>query len=364
MKNTILPMLLVSAATAAFAMSPTADYSAPRKIADYLFEMDYRDYAPNRENPLGAANVKFGCSAVRNGDFYGRNFDFYYNHMAEIVVRMAASTNRFASLAVCAKPGITQAAIEAGLDDATCRILPNTVIDGINEKGVACNVNVVPYQDVAPLTGTNPGKPNLHLASALRVVLDQATSARHALEILGGYNLFGSLGTSYYFFFNDTATTETYTVEFIDNKMVWTDQKIMVNFYHTLPAPTLHGQGLERHAILTKYYDEGSTADGMLTLMKRVHYSQAYKPETQPVWYSEYFGTKGTDGQDLTLASPRENFAASIERCFNLQRNRDRDTPDAKNVWFTNSTSVYDLKNKTLRLVVQEDYDHVYEFML
>lgn len=364
MKNTILSLILVSAATATFAMSPTADYSAPRKIADYLFEMDYRNYTPSREIPQISGDVKFGCSAVRNGDFYGRNLDFYYNHMAEVVVRMAASTNRFASLAVCAKPGVTQAAIEAGLDDATYLVLPNAVIDGINEKGVACNVNVVPYQDVAPLTGTNPGKPNLHLATALRVVLDQATSARHALEILDGYNLYGSMGTSYYFHFMINDATETYIVEFIDNKMVWTDQKIMVNFYHTLPAPTLHGQGIERHAILTKHYDEGATADGMLSLMKRVYYSQSYKPETQPFWYSEYFGTTGTDGEDLTLASPHENFKASIEKCFEIQRNRDRNTPDEENVWFTVSTSVYDLKNKTLRLAVQEDYDHIYEFML
>ena len=47
-------------------------FTAPKKLADYLYYMEYTDYVPN---PATGEQVKtgFACSAVRNGNFYGRN---------------------------------------------------------------------------------------------------------------------------------------------------------------------------------------------------------------------------------------------------------------------------------------------------
>lgn len=43
----------------------------------------------------------FGCSAVRNGNFYGRNLDFNINEICEFVVRTKATeTRKHASIGV------------------------------------------------------------------------------------------------------------------------------------------------------------------------------------------------------------------------------------------------------------------------
>ncbi|MBQ9423118.1 MAG: hypothetical protein IJU32_06025, partial [Pyramidobacter sp.] len=59
----LLVLSLVAAAAA-------ATYTAPKKLADYLYYMEYSDYAVDLTT---GEEVKtgFACSAVRNGNFYG-----------------------------------------------------------------------------------------------------------------------------------------------------------------------------------------------------------------------------------------------------------------------------------------------------
>lgn len=53
------------------------------KIADYLYELKAKGYGT--EAPVALLTntdpVKFGCSAVRNGNFYGRNLDLSINEI-------------------------------------------------------------------------------------------------------------------------------------------------------------------------------------------------------------------------------------------------------------------------------------------
>ena len=53
-------------------------FTAPQKLADYLYYMEYTDYVPDLTT---GEQVKtgFACSAVRNGNFYGRNLDLDYS---------------------------------------------------------------------------------------------------------------------------------------------------------------------------------------------------------------------------------------------------------------------------------------------
>ena len=78
-----------------------APFTAPKKLADYLYYMEYTDYVPNLTT---GEQVKtgFACSAVRNGNFYGRNLDLDYCDVPEFVIKVAAKEGRYASIGVAA----------------------------------------------------------------------------------------------------------------------------------------------------------------------------------------------------------------------------------------------------------------------
>lgn len=337
-------------------------YTKPTKLGEFLYEMNYTDYPENWTNGV-PEGVMPACSSVRNGRFYGRNLDFYYNNMAEVVMHMAAKEGRHASLAVCGSLMHDVASFEKGLDQETFLKLPVMAFDGINDRGVCANVNVVPGEDTAPVVGTNPGKPRLNVTCVIRYVLDKASTAKEAIELLKERDIYGSLGHfAMHYMINDP--TETYIVEIVDGKLQWTQQNIMVNFYHTLPEVTKFGSGVERHKLLQDHYSEGASFNGMCKLMQRVRYSKAYDKTTSPFWYSEFVNSDGPDGKKLTTSSPHEDFAAVVDRACKNFAERDRATGFEKDIWITVHTSVYDIKKRKLRLFVQEDYEHPFDFSL
>lgn len=83
-------VLMLSAAAQA------APFTAPKKLADYLYSIEYADYTPDLTT---GDHVKkgFACSAVRNGNFYGRNLDLDYSNVPEFVIKIAAKEGRYAS---------------------------------------------------------------------------------------------------------------------------------------------------------------------------------------------------------------------------------------------------------------------------
>ncbi len=71
-------------------------FTAPKKLADYLYYMEYSDYVPDLAT---GEQVKtgFACSSVRNGNFYGRNLDLDYADVPEFAIKVAAKEGRYAS---------------------------------------------------------------------------------------------------------------------------------------------------------------------------------------------------------------------------------------------------------------------------
>ena len=161
---------------------------------------------------------------------------------------------------------------------------------------------------------------------------------------------------------------KTYIVEFIDNKMVAEEktgnEQIMTNFYNNLPEPTEHAAGVERYAILQENYDEGDSVVGMRTLMQRVKYSNAYNYSNYPVWYSESMPQSMIKNQDSPeFATYVEAFDAIRKDYWNYVTNDIRN-PANNAFWHTTHNSVYDMSNKMLRVTVQEDYSHYYDYYL
>ena len=344
---------------------PVSNHNEVTKIADYLYTITYTDLddaiLEQLSNPEAAFVKQEGaCSSVRNGNFHGRNLDLFYNEMCEVVVRVEKSENRFASLAVCgAKADVTPAVMDSLTEDLYQR-LPFSVLDGINENGVVCNINVVSGEDSEPTTGTNPEGENLSLACANRYILDHATSAQHAVQLLQEHNLMGGFGSlGLHLMISDSL--ETYIVEFVDNQMVYyqgpreSNSNIMTNLFSTkLPELNPHALGVERYAILQANYEEGNTLEGMVNLMQRVKYTQAYQRCTEPFWYSEF------NGGAFTVDTPNADKEEAIEKNIEDFERHER----TGLFWQTVNTSVYDIENRSLRLYVQENYDAPYDFKL
>ena len=366
------------------ASAQAAPFTAPKKLADYLYYMEYADYVPDLTT---GEQVKtgFACSSVRNGNFYGRNLDLDYADVPEFVIKVAAKEGRYASIGMAADLTLKSHEVDR-ISEARLLALPNMTFDGINENGVAMNSNVVPAIDLdfATLLSTNYGKPRLHVLAVVRYVLDHAKSAAHGVELLKNMDIYGGYGTwGIHWMLADEK--ETYIIECIDGELVARNDtdNIMTNFYvnyapNTLyakhiaktgqtvagknyegfPILTPHACGVERYAVLKEHYAEGAeSAEGMARLMERVKYTQTYEAATEPFWYTEY-----TEG-NLTIANAPMDFKAVIQSEIDTYKLHDRNI-QPNNFWQTWHTAVYDLAKRTLRLNIQEDYSRHYDFKL
>ena len=361
-----------------------APFTAPKKLNDYLYYMEYNDY---KVDLATGEQVKtgFACSAVRNGNFYGRNLDLDYADVPEFVIKVAAKEGRYASIGLAAILTLKSNEVD-NVPEAQLLAMPNLTFDGINENGVAMNCNVAPAVDLdfATLRSTNYGKPRIHAVSVVRYVLDHATSAAHGVELLKNMDIYGGYGSwGLHWMLSDEK--ETYIIECIDGELVARNDtdNIMTNYYvnygsyskyskfaaqkgqtvagktyENFPVLTPHACGVERYAILKEHYAEGGeSAEGMARLMERVKYTQAYEADTNPFWYTEF-----TDG-NLTIASAPMDFKPVIQACMDTYKMHDRNI-QPNNFWQTWHTAVYDLANRTLRLNIQEDYSSHYDFKL
>lgn len=339
-----------------------------KQLAEYLYEVTYDDlddrfYDVDVQNILDAA-----CSSVRYGNLHARNFDFYYSNGVEVVAHVKASDNRFASVALCGDdPTITPKQMKhAGR--RLINWLPFISIDGVNENGVAININVVPALDCPTPTGTNPGARRLHILFVPRYVLDHARSAEHAVQLLQDLDIFGSFGNTYGFHFMISDPQQTYIVEFLGNTVKYSKDgpvsthNVMTNFYNTLPELTDHAEGIERHRILVDHYSEGSTEQGMLNLMKSVRFSLAYDTTNTPFWFSEYYGLypDGSDTVDVNMHTDTTWLWPLLLPDVKQFEQRERNAY----FWHTAHTSIFNLDTRELLLFVQEDYEHSWRFAL
>ena len=386
----LLVALLAFTFTACGSVAEASPFTAPKKIADYLYYMEYTDYVPDLTT---GENVKqgFACSAVRNGNFYGRNLDMDYSDVPEFVIKVAAKEDgspagrRYASIGLAAILTLKSNEVDK-VSEAELLAMPNLTFDGINENGVAMNCNVAPAVDLdfATLLSTNYGKPRIHAVAVVRYVLDHAKTAAHGVELLKNMDICGGYGTwGLHWMLSDEK--ETYIIECIDGELVARNDtdNIMTNFYvnyapntpyakhiaqagqtvagkiyEGFPILTPHACGVERYAILKEHYDEGGkSAEGMSRLMERVKYTQSYEAGTNPFWYTEF-----TEG-NLTIANAPMDFKTVIQHSIDTYKLHDRNI-QPNNFWQTWHTAVYDLANRTLRLNIQEDYSKHYDFKL
>lgn len=204
----------------------------------------------------------FGCSTIAvqspEGDaLFGRNFDW---ENCEAMVVESHPENGYASLSTVNMDFITQNVgggmvdMALNLDEVKTLAALYAPLDGMNEAGLAVSVNMI--QDSAAIQ-QNTDKPDITTTTAIRLLLDQAGNVDEALELLGQYDLHGSMGMMIHFAIADS-TGRSAAVEYVDNEMIVTETPVLTNFY--LAEGEKYGIGTEqsheRYDILMNQLEE------------------------------------------------------------------------------------------------------------
>lgn len=177
----------------------------------------------------------FGCSTIavqspEGNALFGRNFDW---ENCEAMVVEAHPENGYASLSTVNMEFITQNAgggmvgMALNLEEVKTLAALYAPLDGMNEAGLAVSVNMI--QDSAVIE-QNTDKPDITTTTAIRLLLDKAGNVDEALELLGQYDLHGSMGMMIHFAIVDS-TGRSVAVEYVNNEMIVTETPVLTNFY-------------------------------------------------------------------------------------------------------------------------------------
>lgn len=365
---------------------PLPTHTDPVKVADHTYEMTYTSYSFEDAEYIMEHGMEmkyfefengipaYGCSAVTNGRFMGRNYDLHYSDGCQIIIKVPAdeSIGRHASIGISGFDwGWTPEFMEKGMEDEYVRYVPWVTMDGMNDAGVACCVCMSPEADLEEsTTGTNPGAQKMNMMFLTRMVLDYADSAKDAVEMIKGYDINEDAGIlmkgGWEIHLMITDRNSSYVVEFINNKVaVLENVKVIANFYESLDRSVQeHGMGFERADVLLEGYDSSGSMEGMGELMAKARYSLCIDPDVRPIRYSDLIGYPVGDGGSYpstvseVKAIPDE---AILDRISKMKFPEDRE-PDY--LWWTLHTSVFDTETLKMSFFFQENYREPLEYDL
>lgn len=181
---------------------------------------------------LQMQNSSFGCSTIsaknRDGGYlFGRNFDW---QKCNAMVVASYPTNGYNSISTVNMDFIRKGAgIKADFlpDKVLTLAALYAPLDGMNEKGLCVSVNMI--QDSDTINQVTQ-KPDLTTTTAIRLLLDKASTVEEALNLLNSYDIHSSMNIMVHFSIADAAG-KSVAVEYIENKMTVTETPILTNFY-------------------------------------------------------------------------------------------------------------------------------------
>lgn len=370
-------------------------YDKIEYIKDYLYEAHYTNldydnafkYFITQQNN---ENIN-ACSTIRKDKWVGRNYDWTYDEIAEFIVKTPHNNDKYATLGVANVPGITDSLVNSDIDSPLYKIIPFRIVDGINEYGLTISTNVVPM-DKTPTTTTTPTtevKQTLCTSMLPRFCLDYFQTANECIEYLKKYVALyvpkGLQDLHYEPHFIIADKKDTYLIEIINNQIITINMNddantslagkpYMTNFYlsdaiinpnKTVYTPetqddnynaiksnyiTPNGCGLERYNIIATEYDSVLNEEHMRNLLNQLNYSNAYIDNIHP-WYTEFVNIN-----NLTVTSKPDEFNKVIKVIQKMYNNRSRDKENENyGTWHTQHSSIYNIYERTLNIIVQED---------
>lgn len=181
---------------------------------------------------LSFAEEAYGCSTVsidtaEEEHLFGRNFDW---ETCNALVLKSTPKEGYSSVSTVNTDFIRQGAgIASAFLSEEQQILAALYapLDGMNKKGFCISVNMISDGDSINQETT---KPDITTTTAVRLLLNQASTVDEAVSLLGQYDLHSSMGMMVHFAMADS-TGESVVVEYVDNEMIVTDTPVVTNFY-------------------------------------------------------------------------------------------------------------------------------------
>lgn len=383
-------------------------YTTLYPIEDYAYEVYYNELnyplAYKRFAEDNIPEFAGGCSSVRVGNMYGRNLDWLYNEQAEFVLHTPSAGGRYATTCTCGQvTGLTDEFVKSLKYSEDYVMLPFYCVDGINEKGVFINVNVVPAEKGNTETFIEPTiSKEVEICANMipRYVLDNFASASEAVAFIQEHmriyfskKLKALFGYEPHFMIGDRDST--YIVEFANNEVKVYDcdmdlngRSYMTNFHLTdtefnatgaplLTPATAGGQsitdvnkltpdaaGIERYNLIE---DLVKNEAPVRYIMDMLMYTKAYTANgLTDKWYTEFVGTPVTPGGtdyvniDSSLADFETIWTRVNGKFPNRTRNPQDPNPDAfYGSWQTTHSVVYNLDTMEAEFIFQENTDEI-----
>ena len=387
----IFGILVVSSVSATdslyISVSPVSatDYTDMVQYDDYFFGIDYLkidynvgyDYFNNTNSTPG----NDACSAFSKDGMVARSYDWTYDDKASIVIHV--SDAKYKNIGVAARIFSQEDCLNiinnVGDYNYKLEVLPFIILDGMNEKGVYCNNNMVPKEEDGDIQNGRyaraaiESKVVIHVRMLPRFIVDNFASAKEAAEYIRDYcDVYNNDNQIALHTMVADSSGACYVLEFFDNKtQVNENQNVMTNFYvsgvkfnenGTVPTPltnegnvtgagnlTLHSAGLERYNIIINDYDNLNTVDDFWNTLHKVRFTN-YALSTDPVWASDL----------ADIDAPLNESSYNRELVKYLYDHRSRDMK--YEFWQSIHQCVYDLNNLVLYVETQEkDGYHVFE---
>ena len=339
------------------------------KLEDYLYQIEFNKWNYSLAKEAEKQFMGGRGSTVRNGNLIGRNFDYSYTPYTAFIIKCNGYNGRFSSIGMTScVPPMTKDFMDNMEYDENFQLLPFFTTDGVNEKGVFCELNLLHQGDNGITTGTNPGKSNLCMTTVVRYILDYAKSAIHAIELLQKKNIFAPTGVvagEYHFLIADNENT--FEVEFINNEMIvinnfLNNKPIITSFYlngydGSKESLNPHAQGVERFNILSNHYNSSNNLEGMTKLMQLVFYNKTYEHTTIPFWYDEFNDYYPDLKLDLNINSKSEEYTPVVDKAIQYYEAGARDGKTRRTI----HSIIYDLENLKLLVYPQNQMINKYE---
>lgn len=377
------PKSFTATLDSSFAKYLPGNVSTIKKLKDYVYEVWYSDlnysyYEEKLKNDIPP--IPFGCSSIRNGSLIGRSFDYFYDNKVTFVVHTPHIGGRYETTCHCGQlKDLTQEFVESGKYSDSYISLPFMCMDGYNECGLVVNVNLVPNEkgNNSVIVPSGTVEKTISSVMVLRFILDYFKTADEAITYLKEHCVIFTpkalldMGYNAHYMLCDG--TKTYAVEFINGAVEAidiSDAPYLFNFHrhgvelnpdNTVYTPETmtdeydavstnkieeHGQGLERHNIVANGYSTTATKAGMRTMLDSLKYSNAYNPDQQSYWHTEF-----AEGL-RKVNSPVEDFLDYEAAAQQAWTERNRSKPK---VWHSVHQVIYDTANKKIYSVYQED---------
>ena len=223
------------------------------------------------EAPVGS--YREGCSVLSawgpDGHLWGRNYD--WSGTVPIIVRHIPEDG-YASLSTCDFSHITMSSktYPDGMVNKMLAIAALYVpLDGVNEMGL-CVADLEVNEGGMPDPDTD--KPDLTVTTAIRLLLNKASTVDQALELLKQYDIHPSGGISHHIAISDSGG-KSVSVEFTEDGFTAVNTDVVTNFNLANGNTAAGGEGAEqRYNSLMDFFlgSQSATAERVKNAMSHV----------------------------------------------------------------------------------------------